>query len=685
MSGDSNVVQHVLAGAGAASYSRRSLLKGASSLALLRFSLTSAHAQARGELLLGLSQPTYYGGFSPFLNWWKQAGPLQLTFKDGRTLAGREAWEAGNYLKRETGELNTPVSSDLTSFSRIFFTNAHPFQKQIGCDYSGEEFCVTWEGEANVRIDFLTVGAVIRRPGRNQVIFKMGSNPGNTSVTFDVTDVNNPPRAIKLYQMRYARNVLNGELYNPDWIAAVGEFGTLRCMDWQATNNSTITDFSQLADYEYCSWGQSYTSSSPVDEHGPKGAIHPQILCELANLTGANLHVCIPHRATNQFIASFASYFRDHTTVQVTYELSNECWNGAFMQFEDFVQQGNKLWPDDSLRGSRYYGYRAAECMSIVAAIYEDQSRWRGALATQTVNTAVTKAILGGAEQWIFDKTSRAQSVSVSSLFKGLYVTGYFGDVISCSQPQSITRSTSPVITSEFHGFETGAQVRFFIASGMTQLNGRDALVRKIDDNRYTIDVDTTGFEPYVSGVGNYVAPAAFFKLIDESKTRHQRNPELFRDPYLYFNQQLSLSLLEGKCPAGFSTQVSVAALRKTYWPAQLALADAYNLVLQQYEGGCHLVGDAYLTGYGGNADYTEYLLHHGHSLEVTHVYEEMYKGFRKAGGQLAAKYLADGTVSQFGSWAGVRYWPTLANRSSNDCGNPVWQATIAANRSRPK
>jgi hypothetical protein len=188
-------------------------------------------------------------------------------------------------------------------------------------------------------------------------------------------------------------------------------------------------------------------------------------------------------------------------------------------------------------------------------------------------------------------------------------------------------------------------------------------------------------FGAFISDPRNYVVPSALFKLMEVSRKRNADQPAAFPTAYTYFNQQLSLSLLEGRSDTGFATAGSVASLRTTLWPAQLSLARANGLTLQQYEGGCHFVGDAYLTGYGGNSAYSEYLLQHGHSPEIAVVYSAMYDSFEKLGGCYPSKFVADGTVSQFGSWAGVRYWPTVANHDSIDTNNPVWRATVAANR----
>jgi len=61
--------------------------------------------------------------FSPFLNYFKthDTGNTVITRSTGSNLQGSAIWAAGNYLDRTTGELMTPVPSDVLSISYIFY------------------------------------------------------------------------------------------------------------------------------------------------------------------------------------------------------------------------------------------------------------------------------------------------------------------------------------------------------------------------------------------------------------------------------------------------------------------------------------------------------------------------------------------------------------------------------------
>src|SRR6185312_1949950 len=67
-------------------------------------------------------------------------------------------------------------------------------------------------------------------------------------------------------------------------------------------------------------------------------------------------------------------------------------------------------------------------------------------------------------------------------------------------QIQAITRANPGVIEIDGHGFASGDRVALSGIVGMTQLDGRTVTVAVIDSNRVSIDVDTTGFGPWISG-----------------------------------------------------------------------------------------------------------------------------------------------------------------------------------------
>jgi hypothetical protein len=640
---------------------RRQLLKaGAATAALGALGVRPAFAPGskKGRLSLGLVGLAYYLCACPFLNWYKMAGEYGVTLESGAKLAGNAVFDKG-YVDRATGEIANPVPRDAVSYSRIFY--AYP-----GNVFADEHWSIKWNGKGLCAIGGIPSGAQLMDNGARSGTFNFGQRLDNTWVQFEITDRDDPPRNIQIYQTRYASNFKAGEIFNPDWIAQIKDFGILRFMDWMGTNNSAITDFDQIADEKYIAWGQPLTSTSP------KGGVPLSIICKLANTTGCDIHFCIPHRATDLCVESIAGYFKEHLDPRlvVTFEYSNECWNFGFQQTAYCRSQAKSI---PNLDPGSWYGYRSAQCMKIIGDVFTDRSRWRGCLGTQTVNTAVTEYSLLGVDYFRNNNPSKG-TLPIHALFDEISVTGYFGDVQGGSRPlDKISNSKPAVVTSPSHGYKDGQLLKLFVATGMTELNNTFVTVANATKDTFDLaDVDTRSFSPSITDNRNYAHSAVVFGLMDASAAKHASDPTRFPTKSTYFNQIVAASWLNGESE-GFVTRVSVKSLKEQFWPAQKAIADAHRLELRQYEGGLHFVGDIYLAGYGGNPQFTEYLVNIGHTQETADVYAAMYSAFFEIGGRYPSKFVELGQPSPYGTWGGVRFIP-------GDENNPVWIATSNAN-----
>jgi hypothetical protein len=650
---------------------RQLLLASAASMALAaelpRVSEVFAGGAA-GRLSLGLSGLAYWIGFCPFLDWQKMAGPYEVTRSMGGKLSGKAAFDGG-YLDSASGEIANPVPSDAIAFTRVFYASPGIGNTAGGYDFSREDWIIKWDGTGHCVIGGGCVASQVidNRSGSGKFRFR---SSGNAWVTFTITNIHDPPRNVRIYQARYASNLAAGEKFNPDWLARIRSFGILRFMDWMATNNSMITDFSQIAGEDYFAWGQTVTSSS---KFGPKGGVPLSLICEVANLTRCNVHFCIPHLATDACVRSIAEYFRDHLSadIVITFEYSNECWNFVFVQARYCADQAKTMWPGSD--GARWYGFRSAQCMKLIRDVFNNRARWRGCLATQTINADVTRHALVGVDYFRANGLSPEKSLSVADLFDEVSVTGYFGDIQGSRRLTRITNANPAVVTSPSHGYTNGQRLKLFIATGMTELNDTFVTVGNATKDTFELlAVDSHAFKTFVTDNRSYATPALLFELMDASNAKFIADSKNYPTKYTYFNRVVAASWLNGSSE-GFVTGHSIASLRDEIWPAQRAVADAAGLDLRQYEGGLHFVGDINLASYGGNPQFTEYLVHIGHTKETAEVYTAMYLAFFQIGGHYPSKFVEGGPTGPYGTWGGMRFIP-------GDEHNSVWAAVQKAN-----
>ncbi len=616
---------------------------------------------------MGLADPTYFSGFCPFLNWWKAANFYFIDRHDKPRLEGLETPEAAQYFD-DHGNVKRQAPADLKSISRIFYA-LPPRNYQIGHSFAGMRWGIAWDGAAKCTISGISEGGsqtINSAKGSGSFIF--GAKPDNTWATFEIVDRNNPPRNIRVYQMQYAANVEAGEMFNPDWIAQIRAFGRLRFMSWMGTSNSGVRDLSQVPEEEDHAWCIELPGSG-VGPYGGKGGVPLTVIAKLANLTSCDVQICIPHQATDDCVRAMAETLHKliAPNIVITFEYSNECWNWQFEQ----TRYCDERAQSEGLEGGppRWYGRRAAECMDIVADVIGDRQRWQGCLAVQTVNLSVTETALQGVQDHLNRRAStKSYRGRVADLFDEISVTGYFGDVVQSRPIENISNALPAVVSAPGHGYSNGQKLRLFVQSGMVELNNVNVTVANAGPDTFELaNLDTRRFAKF-EAVQNYAAPADIFNLMDQSEADFAAQRDGLKSRYQKFNRIMAKSWLSGEAD-GIVTEVSVAALKARFWPQQLALAKAHGLALRQYEGGLHFVGDAHLVAFGGNPQFTDFLIHIGHSAETAEVYREAYQAFTDIGGTMPAKYVEAGNSSQYGTWSGMRFLP-------GDERNPVWEAT---------
>lgn len=269
---------------------------------------------------------------------------------------------------------------------------------------------LTYEGDGRIEIDGATV--LQRRPG---VIMFDYTPTGQQMVRLDIQSINarNPLRNIRVVHERDIWRLEAGEIFNPAWLALVGDMRLLRFMDWMHTNDSTQGEWSQRSRPEDPSWATA------------KG-VPLEVMVELANQTGTDPWFTIPHLANEDYITNFVTYVRHHLDpkLKAHFEYSNEVWNWGFQQAQWADQNGKKLWPDEGSAWVQFYAGKAVEMAKVIDNVYGDAADDRvvKVIATQTGWLGLEEPILT-APRW---RADHPQEDIPARYFDAYAITGYF-------------------------------------------------------------------------------------------------------------------------------------------------------------------------------------------------------------------------------------------------------------------
>jgi hypothetical protein len=197
---------------------------------------------------------------------------------------------------------------------------------------AGDYICL-YDGDGE--IDF-NLDASIKSQSANRIVVSVQPNNNIMQLVIKRSAKANPVRNIRLL-MPGTENTYQSEPYNPVWLQQLTPFKTIRFMDWERTNYSPNTTWSQRAHEDDYTW--TTDKGIPYEE-----------ITKLCNTLHADAWVCIPHAAESEYITNMAKFIRDslQSNLKVYVEYSNELWNWMFDQTHYLYENGNQNveWPE---------------------------------------------------------------------------------------------------------------------------------------------------------------------------------------------------------------------------------------------------------------------------------------------------------------------------------------------------
>ena len=171
------------------------------------------------------------------------------------------------------------------------------------------------------------------------------------------SDPNDPIRNLRFIPPRF-ENTYDTQPFHPQFIAEISQFPVLRFMDWGLINGAYTTHWSNSTPRHY------YTQAN-------WSGVSPEWMIELANTVRCHPWICVPHRASDDYITQLARLIRDQLApgLRVYIEYSNETWNGAgpFTQTTWVQDQGAAAGLDSNrwVAGQFYAAQRSADVWRI--------------------------------------------------------------------------------------------------------------------------------------------------------------------------------------------------------------------------------------------------------------------------------------------------------------------------------
>lgn len=244
-------------------------------------------------------------------------------------------------------------------------------------DHEVGDYRLTWDGDGSVEIDY-------RGRGWEGGPWKAGGYifPVDQSSSFNLrirtTNPANPVRNMRFSHVRYDQRP--GDSWHPDWLARnqALQYKVIRTMDWQMTNDAEILNWSNIRPENFWTqcddWQDNYATPLRIGV-SPKWIVEAQ-----RALNCSAVWVCIPYKATDDYVYQLASYLAQNLNdgIECWVEYSNETWNPGFKAFQYCINEGVRLnleGPDQYYKGNQFYGMRSAQCHAIFRTAFDDLLR----------------------------------------------------------------------------------------------------------------------------------------------------------------------------------------------------------------------------------------------------------------------------------------------------------------------
>lgn len=412
---------------------------------LNRRSLLIGSASGAGMAALGLAG-LWTGGFTSSA---VEPLPRDESFPKlpiGMNLAGIADWEPGFPFKNLflgarpwlTRNLSGSGAHDTKTQSAFQYDDdGYPLQVPVTAPGAAEpqtvftyvpnvrkpgRYVLLYDGEGE--IDGLAATKVIsRKPGRLMLLMAHNSKLYE-AVVIKRSKLGDHVRNIRLVAAEHESSNLAEDPFLPEFMDFCRPFHCLRFMDWAGTNNSTEEHWNNRKRLSF--YTMVAVAGDPEAIWGPaptpfqlqfSGGVAIELMIQLCNMLKIEPWFCMPHRATDDYIAQFARLVREKLdpSLKVYLEYSNEVWNWGFHQAGWMLRsplagalveaKGGKAWKDSEKTKGESHPERIGALFRRTFAIWERE--WSGFAQKRLIRVGAVQAAWFDASkrtiQWCLD------------------------------------------------------------------------------------------------------------------------------------------------------------------------------------------------------------------------------------------------------------------------------------------
>ena len=269
------------------------------------------------------------------------------------------------------------------------------------------DYVLLYDGEGEIGGLFGLVRILSQKKGRVKLRMEQGGT--DQAIAILKSKLGNHVRNIRLVAENDESVDLSKSPFLPEFVEFCRPFHCLRFMDWGGINNSIEEEWASRKRPTF--YTQVSGRGDPDARYSPaptafqrmySGGVAIETMIQLCNELKIDPWFCIPHRATDDYIAQFARLVKERLdpSLKVYVEYSNELWNWSFLQAGWMLQsplagamveaKGGKAWKDGDRSKGEGHPERIGALFRRAFAIWERE--WSGADQKRLVRVCAVQA-----------------------------------------------------------------------------------------------------------------------------------------------------------------------------------------------------------------------------------------------------------------------------------------------------